>query len=300
MAPPPFSQVVADGLARITLRVPALERALRIAARRPLLRRHLRLGAIALGYPRVLGRRELRVAELDGYRFYVNVGESLGVEPYFFGSSCTVGLTRALIGPGDVCVDAGANAGHYTFFCASVVGPKGRVIAFEPNPEFADLLARSVQLNAYAGIVRIEQRALDSVTGELKRFYVSVSPTNSGTSSLVNHGWFLSDERTIEVQTVTFDDFARDAMIDRFRLVKIDVERAEDFVISGAQRTLADGRIDFLILEMHAGGRAQELLLGAGYRGFLISDTTARIPVGDVETDRFGDFLFVRPGIEPP
>lgn len=300
MAPPPFSQVVADGLARLALRVPALERALLAGARRPLIRRHLRLGAIALGYPRVLGRRELRVAELDGYRFYVNVGESLGVEPYFFGSTCTVGLTRALIGPGDVCVDAGANAGHYTFFCASVVGPKGRVIAFEPNPEFSELLARSVQLNDYAGIVQIEQRALDAVTGALKRFYVSVNPTNSGTSSLVNHGWFLSNERTIEVQTISLDDFARDAKIPRFRLVKIDVERAEDVVIAGARHTLADGRIDFLIVEMHANGRAQELLLSAGYRGFLISDTTAYIPVSDVEPDRFGDYLFVRPGLEPP
>ena len=199
MATPRFLQLAADGLARVALRVPVLERALLAGARRPLLRRHLRLGAIALGYPRVLGRRELRIAELDGYRFYVNVGESLGVEPYFFGSTGTVGLTRALIGPGDVCVDAGANAGHYTFFCASVVGARGRVIAFEPNPEFADLLARSVRLNAYAGIVQIEQRALDSVTGALKRFYLSVNPTNSGTSSLVNHGWFLSNERTIEV-----------------------------------------------------------------------------------------------------
>jgi FkbM family methyltransferase len=300
MASTPFSQLVADGLARLALRVPALERALLMGARRPLLRRHLRLGAIALGYPRVLGRRELRVAELDGYRFYVNVGESLGVEPYFFGSTCTVGLTRALIGPGDVCVDAGANAGHYTFFCASVVGPRGRVIAFEPNPEFAALLARSVRLNAYADIVQIEERALDSITGELKRFYVSVNPTNSGTSSLVNHGWFLSDERSIEVETLTFDDFVRSAKIARFRLVKIDVERAEDRVIAGAQRTLADGRIDFLIVEMHAGGRAQELLLGAGYRGFLISDGTANIPVSEVEPDRFGDFLFVRPGLDPP
>jgi FkbM family methyltransferase len=300
MAPPPFLHAVADELARLALRVPVLERALLLGARRPFLRRHLRLGAIALGYPRVLGRRELRVAELDGYRFYVNVGESLGVEPYFFGSTCTVGLTRALIGPGDVCVDAGANAGHYTFFCASVVGPRGRVIAFEPNPEFAELLARSVRLNSFAGIVQIEQRALDAVSGELKRFYVSVDPTNSGTSSLVNHGWFLSDERTIEVQTVSFDDFAHDAKVDRFRLVKIDVERAEDSVISGARRTLAAGRIDFLILEMHAGGRAQGLLAEAGYRGFLISDATAHIPVGEVAPDHFGDFLFVRPGLDPP
>src|SRR5580698_8278634 len=274
MATPRVLLAAADGLARLALRVPLLERALLAGAHRPLLRRHLRLGAIALGYPRVLGRREIRVAELDGYRLYVNVGESLGVESYFFGATGTVALTGALIGPGDICVDAGANAGNYTFFCANIVGPGGRVISFEPNPAFAELISKSVKLNAYDGIVQIEQRALDSVTGELKRFYLSVNPMNSGTSSLVDHGWFLSSDHTIEVQTVTFDDFARDAKIDHFRLVKIDVERAEDFVISGARRTLAEARIDFMILEMRAGCRAEKLLAEAGYRGFLISDAT--------------------------
>src|SRR6202044_692228 len=89
------STMIADALARLALRTPPLERALVAGTRNPLLRRHLRLGAVAMGYPRVLGGREWRIAEMDGYRFYVNVGESpLGVEPYFFRNTGAVWLRR--------------------------------------------------------------------------------------------------------------------------------------------------------------------------------------------------------------
>ena len=64
----------------------------------------------------------------------VNVREHLGIGPFFFGESGAVWLTKELVGPGDVCVDAGANVGHYTFLTAHLAGPTGRVYAFEPNP----------------------------------------------------------------------------------------------------------------------------------------------------------------------
>jgi FkbM family methyltransferase len=297
----PVTQRAADYLARVALRFPLVERVLVAATRRPLLRRCLRLGAIALGYPRVLGRRELRIAAMDGYRFHVNVGESLGVEPYFFGQPGTAWLTRSLLRPGDLCVDAGANVGHYTFQCASIVGLRGHVFAFEPNPEFASLLKRSIALNGFERIVDVSTRALWSSTGETKKFYLSVEPTNTGTSSLVEHGWFLSPDHTIDVETVRFDDFASQVGVNHFRLVKLDVERAEDSVLEGARRTLADGCIDYLIIEMHAGGRAQDLLLAAGYAGhFLNQERRELVPLAQIPQDHFGDYLFFRSETSPP
>jgi len=77
----PISQHVADALARFALSVPSAERALLAGTRNRFLRHHLHLGAIAQGYSRVLGRREIRIADMDGYRFYVNVAENLGIVP---------------------------------------------------------------------------------------------------------------------------------------------------------------------------------------------------------------------------
>jgi len=45
----------------------------------------------------------------------VNVGESLGVGPYFFNEPGAVWLVRSLVGRGDVRVDAGANVGTIPF-----------------------------------------------------------------------------------------------------------------------------------------------------------------------------------------
>ena len=139
-----LAEAVANLGARFALRYPLAERLLRAGLRRPPLQRHLKLGAIALGYPRVLQRRALRIAQLDGYKLWVNVAEPLGIEPYFFGRPGTAWMTASLLRPGDVCLDVGANAGHYTFMCAHAVGESGRVISIEPNPEFASLLRESI------------------------------------------------------------------------------------------------------------------------------------------------------------
>jgi FkbM family methyltransferase len=294
-------QFVANTLARLAMMFPVVERLLVAGGHRPFLRRHLRLGAVALGYPRVLGKRELRIAQMEGYSFWVNVGESLGVGPYFFGDSGTVWFTRALLKPGDTCVDAGANTGHYTFLCASVIGSTGRVFAFEPNPEFAILLRQSVALNHVESIVHLSTDALWSASNETKAFYLSIEPTNSGTSSLMEHGLFLSPEHQIRVQTIRFDDFAERARIEQFRLVKIDVERAEDHLLEGAKRTLRAHKVDYLIVEMYSGGRAQTLLQSAGYEGYFITDQKHDlVPLASIPDGLFGDYLFVRPGLGLP
>jgi FkbM family methyltransferase len=301
MPRPTLAKRAADVLARIALRVPSLERALVQGVRQPALRRHLRLGAIAHGYPRVLHRREIRIAEMDGYRFYVNVGESLGVEPYFFRQPGTLWLTRELVRRGDACVDAEANAGHYTFHCASIVGPEGRVFAFEPNPDFAELLRQSVRLNDYGRTVQVDQRALYARSGEVLPFFMSVEPVDTGTSSLVDHGWFVSPDRAIDVRTVTLDDFARDAGVERLRFVKIDVERTEELVLAGAERLLGERRIDYLIVETHARSPAHDLLDRAGYQGYLaVAKDRRLVPGHEVPPDGFGEYLFVRPGLALP
>ena len=53
-------------------------------------------------------------------------------------------LMRRLIRDGDVVFDIGANIGLYAVFFSTLVGPRGRVFAFEANPELYDVLRRTV------------------------------------------------------------------------------------------------------------------------------------------------------------
>lgn len=298
MSATPFTltkQRIADVIARSALRLPTLERAIATGCKQPILKR-MGLGAVALGYSRILRRRELRIAQFGDYRFWVNVAEPLGIEPFFFGQTGAVWLAPLLIGDGDICVDAGANVGHYTFLMASIVGKRGRVFAIEANPEFIDLLKQSVNLNDYGAFVEIVPRALWSVAGEEMKFFLSVEPSNTGTSSLVDHGWFLSQDHTIRVTTTTLDEVARERSLEHLRLVKIDVERVEDHVLRGTENLLRERKIDYLIVEVVSGTEAERILGEHGYVGYLLDAARRKLRrLGDVPTGTFCDALFVSP-----
>jgi FkbM family methyltransferase len=287
---------IANAAAGAALNVPLLERALVAACHKPVLRRALRLGAVAVGYTRVLNRPELRVADMGKYQLRVNVSEELGTGPFFFGDSGTLWLTKRLLRQGDNCVDAGANMGHYTFLMASEVGPFGRVLSFEANPAFVEILRSSIALNHYESRVSVHAAALWQESNQEKSFYISLNPANSGTSSLINHDSHHGTDSKITVKTITLDDAAAEAGIRHFRLVKIDVERAEEFVLAGARNLLSNHDIDFLIVELVSGAAAHRLLLNYGYLGWLADpNREALLPIARVAEGTFGDFVFASP-----
>jgi len=294
---PSFRLRLAERLARVSAGSPAAERALVALCHREPVRRALRLGAIAIAYSRILDHPEVRVAELDGYRLAVNVGEHLGVAPYFFGDTGTHWPTPYLLSPGGTCVDAGANFGHTTFFAASRVGPSGRAIAFEPNPACAALIRQSIQLNGFEGRVTLDGRALWHTSGARLPLLISPLRDNSGISSLLVHTPELQGATTVEVETVRLDDAAEAMGVTRIDLVKIDVERAEQHVLRGAERLLAAAAIDHLIVEMYSDDPSAEHLRSCGYRGWRIIPVGRRLePAPAPGAERvFGDYLWVSP-----
>ena len=64
--------------------------------------------------------------------------------------------------PGDVFVDGGANIGYYTLMSAELVGPQGKVFAFEPEPRnYSQLKANIVtKLDLNDGRIIAHQLAL--------------------------------------------------------------------------------------------------------------------------------------------
>jgi FkbM family methyltransferase len=288
-----FRLRLAERLARVSAASPVVERALVALCRRGPVRRALRVGAIAIAYSRVIDRPEIRVAELDGYRLAVNVGEHLGLGPYFFGDTGTHWPTPLLISPGGTCVDAGANFGHTTFFAASRLGPSGRAIAFEPNPACAALIRRSIQLNRFEDRVTVDPRALWHTSGERLPLLISPLRDNSGISSLLVHTPELQGATSVEVETVRLDDAAGAMGIARIDLMKVDVERAEQHVLRGAERLLAAAAIDHLIVEMYSDDPCADQLRGCGYRGYRIAP--GRLEPAPGAERVFGDYLWVSP-----
>jgi FkbM family methyltransferase len=176
------------------------------------------------------------------------------------------------------------------------VGKAGRVFAFECNPVMLEILSRSVSLNDYGSFVEVVPRALWSVADEEMTFFVSTESTNTGLSSLVPNNF--SQDHTNRVRTTTLDEFARGHSLQRLRLVKLDVERAEDHVLRGAEDLLRDERIDYLIVELFSNTETERILEQYGYAGYLLDFSQRRLtPMADVPAGTFCDVLFVRPGL---
>jgi predicted O-methyltransferase YrrM len=63
-----------------------------------------------------------------------------------------IAFVRAHAHPATTAIDIGAHKGGYSFWMARAVGSKGRVIAFEPQPELAGRLRRSFQHRSHVTI----------------------------------------------------------------------------------------------------------------------------------------------------
>lgn len=265
----------------------------------PFTKKRFKIGAIPITYTYILDKPEIRVVKIGNYRFYVNIAEYSGVSLYFFGKhseSFSAWLVSELVNRGDICIDIGANVGSYTFLMASSTGSEGKVFAFEPNPNLYSLLLDSVKMNQAGSFIFVEGRALYSRSGETLKFYLSENPNNSGTSSLVNHGVFVREENCILIETVTLNDYFKTHSIEKCKLVKIDVERAELEVVQGMLDLLREQRIDYIVLEQLAGSESQEILNYAGYTGWLIDETKrVLVDINKVEFGNFANYLFVSP-----
>jgi FkbM family methyltransferase len=181
----------------------------------------------------------------------------------------TVELFARALRPGATVVDVGANHGYFTALAALLVGPGGRVEAFEPNPAVAAGLAGVLRRNGVDGRVAVHPEAL-SDRGGWAEFYVSVSPVNDGLSSLLAsdaalaHG-VIRAGHTLRVPTTTFDAFAERAGLGRVDLLKIDVEGAEALVLRGMERTLAVCPPRRIVCETPLDAEPARMLVARGY-----------------------------------
>jgi FkbM family methyltransferase len=209
---------------------------------------------------------------IGGTAIVIDVTE-FTVSSLFFGNIPYEPATTAYVGlalrTGDVFVDIGANHGYFTILAAALVGPEGRVCAFEPNPRVFERLRTHVDVNRFEGRVTLVEQALSDASAEATTFYVSQWSGNSGVSSLtplptaLREGG-LSEAHTISVRTDTFDRWLAQSGLAHVDLVKIDTEGAEDLVVRGMSGELREHRVRAVICETSANSEADRLLRGAG------------------------------------
>jgi FkbM family methyltransferase len=212
-----------------------------------------------------------------GARFWCDLADDIARDVCLVGNyepQVSRVVTR-LLSPGMTVVDAGANWGYFTLLAASLVGPLGRVLAFEPDPRVFDLLQRNLTLNRFPHVTALPLAA-GRAAGSLTLDGYDADAHNRGISRVRQDGAPAS-ATSFKVGAARMDDVVAERGIDVIDLVKIDVEGAEDAVLDGMRAGLRTGRYRRVLIELHPAILAErgqspthccQALLDAGYIGW--------------------------------
>lgn len=176
-----------------------------------------------------LGKGTVLCQVLGGLKLFV-IGDDVGFSPHMiFEGYWEFWLTRhfaEVIRPGDTVIDIGANLGYYTLLAADMVGPQGRVVAIEPNPEVFRRLSASIGVNGFASRVSARNVALagPGETGKRPFFVPAGEPKNGRFIGSTEDPERL--ERHGAVSEVALGQIDPQAF-ERVDFIKIDVEGAE-------------------------------------------------------------------------
>lgn len=219
--------------------------------------------------------------DVGGYRFVCDLRDAICREACFTGryEPQETQIASRVVQPGMTVVDVGANWGYFTLLAAHLTGRSGRVVALEPHPGLAAMLAENVRLN------RLEQIECHAVAAGRTRgtapfIGFDEAGGNWGLSQVAPHR--AAAGVTCEVQRL--DDLLAERGVACADLIKIDVEGSEADVILGMADGLRHARYRHVLLECHPAqlaerhtslGACLEPLRRAGYRGWWIDHTAA-------------------------
>ncbi len=212
-----------------------------------------------------------------GYRVRLDLSSAFERNTYFlarYSELETELVMRHFLRLGDQVVDGGANIGMLSLMAAHLVGPSGRVHAFEPNPAVYLRLLEHLDLNKLRSVVTPYRLGLSNMEAPL-RLRIVHHGSETGTvatlpDELVPH---VTDELTIRV--APGDELLADALRpDRRTLIKLDVEGHEPEAVEGL-RGIIDAQQPVLLTDVIPERftashpcRLFPVLLSRGYRCF--------------------------------
>jgi FkbM family methyltransferase len=144
---------------------------------------------------------------------------------------------------GMTAYNIGAHIGFYTVGLSHLIGPTGKIVAFEPNPGVYIRLVENISINNLLNVSAYEC-AVSDFDG-LANFSVSLSDSQGRFSHLP----YVKDGHNIQVLCKKIDTFINEGgPVPNF--IKIDVEHAEGSVFRGMIDTLNTYR-PIILVELH-------------------------------------------------
>jgi FkbM family methyltransferase len=186
-------------------------------------------------------------------------------------------FVRQVVKPGMVAIDIGANIGYYTMLLSRLVGPSGRVLAFEPNSENCRMLLLSRGVNEFENI---DLFPFAASTGAGAVCFTAAIGSNG--ALLPNLPASITDANCVVVPSLSLDSLP----IERADFIKLDIEGAEYLALTGAEQLVRGCRpviaTEFSLEMLHrvsgiAGADFLRWLQNLGYRLYLLGRADAPI-----------------------
>lgn len=152
---------------------------------------------------------------------------------------------RGRLTRGDTFIDVGAHTGYYTLLASRLVGAPGRVVAIEASPAFHTSLTEAVQRNACHKVRTVNAAAAD--TARTLTFYLQ-DTANLGNTSAVQP---KTSHSSFQIGALPLPEILSPHELAAARLIKIDFEGAEAFLMEGLAPVLGNLRPDVeLVIEV--------------------------------------------------
>ena len=229
---------------------------------------------------------------VNGARLIVRAGESGLTGNLYCGLHEFEDMAYLLhvLGPDDLFVDIGANAGSYTILACAARGARG--YCFEPVPETYGRLMDNVRINNLSERVVALNLGLSDKDGEL--FFTSGEDC---TNHVVRADEVTSDG--VRVEVVRLDSILRGQAPS---LLKIDVEGYEAAVLNGAHEVLSSPSLHSVIMELNGSGKRYgfsddeilETMVTYGFSTYAYEPFSRALRNLDGKNHSSGNTLFIR------
>jgi FkbM family methyltransferase len=150
-------------------------------------------------------------------------------------------LFRRLVDSGMTIVDVGANVGYYSLLAADLVGPAGRIYAFEPDSRSYEYLLHNLKTNHANNVFAVKMAITDRagtenfLQGDVEQSYVTDVPGKA----------------TVDVEATTLDAFFASEGWPPVDLIKMDIEGSEHAALQGMRETVLKNPDLHLIMEFN-------------------------------------------------
>ncbi len=199
----------------------------------------------------------------------------------------------AMVRPGMIAYDIGANIGYISMLLARAVGASGQVFAFEALPANLSRLQTNIALNNLENVIVAIPKA---VSNSSKPVHFLVGPSGGTGKAEGSAGRKeLPYAKSITVPAVALDAFIYNEKHPAPDVVKMDIEGGEVLALPGMRRTLSKAR-PLILLELHGPEAAQvawDILSGCEYR--ILSMSSGYFPVTSVDQLDWKAYIIGRP-----